>query len=76
MSGERVKLTVEARKALGAIVDRGPSCFRSTSRGMQPAYVSQLVEAGFIERLNRMAPGPVIYEITKAGRAALAGDRS
>ena len=65
------RLTKAQADALAAIVRRGPSCFRPTNQNREQAHVRQLFERGLIERLNRMRPGPTVYEITPAGRAAL-----
>lgn len=66
-----VKLTKAQRAALEYIRREGPGTLPDTKSGRVPAAVDQLVQAGLLETLNRLRPGPAMYEITPAGRAAL-----
>lgn len=59
-------------RLLDHIQARGPTRVTMTTKGRLPAYVTQCADLGLIERLNKMNPGLPVYEITKAGRQALA----
>lgn len=67
----RVKLSKAQRKALQFILHEGPGALPDTKAGRVPAAVAQLIELRMLETLNRIRPGPAMYEITAAGRAAL-----
>ena len=69
MSG--VKLTKAQRAELRFILREGPGTLPLTADGRTRAVVVQLLEMGLIETLNRLRPGPAMYEITPAGRALL-----
>ncbi|ODT87032.1 hypothetical protein [Phenylobacterium sp. SCN 70-31] len=61
------------RDALIYILENGPGTIPMTKALRVPAPVQQCVEAGWLEPLNRLRPGPPMYEITASGRAALKG---
>lgn len=67
-------LTKAQKSALRLILREGPGTLPLTSRGQVTAAVAQLLSAGLLEPLNRLRPGPGMYEITPAGRAALTQD--
>lgn len=69
MSGEA--LTKAQRAVLQFILAEGPGTLPLTKAGRTPAAVAELVDGGFLETLNRLRPGPPMYEITPAGRALL-----
>ncbi len=66
------RLTTAQRKVLAYILAAGPGTIPTTKSGGVTAAVAGLVSAGFLETLNRLRHGPPMYEITPAGRAALA----
>lgn len=70
MGGE-VKLTKAERGSLSFILKNGPGTLPMTTRGLVRAHVPRLVRAGYLETLNRLRPGPEMFEITPAGLAAL-----
>jgi hypothetical protein len=65
------KPTKAQRSALKFILTNGPGTLPLTKSGRVPAAVCQLLDAGLLETLNRLRPGPEMYEITAAGRQAL-----
>ena len=65
------KLNARHLAYLRFILREGPGTVPDTKAGRTPKPVSQLVEGGFLETLNRIRPGATMYEITEAGRAAL-----
>ena len=65
------RLTAAHRAALRFILQHGPGTFPLLKSGRHPKAVHDLVQRGFLETLNRIRPGPAVYEITSAGRAAL-----
>jgi hypothetical protein len=66
-----MKLTKRQRDVLASIQRSGPGPCMLTRAATIPAPVCQLVQMGFLETLNRMRPGPQVYEITPSGRKAL-----
>lgn len=71
---EGLKLTKAMRDVLRFILREGPGTVPYTKQGRKSASVSHLLDAGMLEKLNRLRPGPAMYEITPAGRQALAKD--
>jgi DNA-binding PadR family transcriptional regulator len=69
------KISAAQRDWLAGVLARGPQEVELNKSGRQPAAITRLCEAGYIERLARLHPGLPIYEITAAGRAALRGAR-
>jgi hypothetical protein len=69
-------LTASHRRVLRAILATGPGTSETTKSSAPTKAVRDLVEAGMLEVLNRLRPGPGMYEITAAGRVALAKDPS
>lgn len=65
------KLTKAQRAALRFIIAEGPGTLPLTKEGRVTVAVAGLVDAGHLELLNRLRPGPPMYEITPAGRQAL-----
>lgn len=68
---EKVRLTKAQKNALRYIEENGPGTLPPTSQGRTSAAVSKLIDGQLLETLNRLRPGPPMYEITPAGRAAL-----
>ena len=68
------KLTKAEREALCYILANGPGTLPLTASARTPAHVARLVDAGYLETLNRLLPSTAIYEITPAGRQALTGE--
>lgn len=73
MSGE--KLTKAQAAALQFILSAGPGALPPTSTGRVTAAVQGLLDRGLLEELNKLRPGPPMYEITAAGRVALKARR-
>jgi hypothetical protein len=71
VEGKDVKLTKAQRDALSYILENGPGTLPLTKAARTPAAVVRLLEAGLLETLNRLRPGPPMYEITPAGRSLL-----
>jgi hypothetical protein len=71
MPKEGLKLTKAQRNALAFILANGPGTIPLTRAGRTTAAVTGLVSPGLLETLNRLRPGPPMYEITAAGRAAI-----
>lgn len=65
------ELTKAKIAVLRFILENGPGTLPLTRGGRTPAAVSDLLDGGMLEKLNRLRPGPPMYEITPAGRAAL-----
>ena len=65
------KLTKAERQALRYILTNGSGTLPLTATARTPAHVARLVDAGYLETLNRLLPSTAIYEITPAGRQAL-----
>jgi DNA-binding PadR family transcriptional regulator len=71
MTDRAVKLTKGMRDALRFILASGPGTIPPTKAGRTSKAVVDLLDAGMLETLNRIRPGPAMYEITEAGRRAL-----
>lgn len=57
------KLTKAEREALCYILANGPGTLPLTASARTPAHVARLVDAGYLETLNRLLPSTAMYEM-------------
>lgn len=65
-----MKLTRRQYEILRQVLRDGPSRFPLTFAHREQKAVVDLLQAGCLERLNSIDPGPPVYEITRKGRLA------